>query len=254
MIGILLLLLMMGLVTEGWAQDSLGEKVDKFVEISGGYHGQRLSVYKNNFEWMEDVQGCDLKETLGDCIETKVNFGWRKGDLALILGIGCFGEVRTEWEWSTGGDGYAAFDSYFADLTLRRYLMGGEQKNLSQPKGILVYGEGGLGLYATRWRFEDENIIWTDGTDTFQNPKAESSDLGWHLGGGFECYFTPEFSIDLEALYRWIYLENAWRFPDSWSPDDVYYESGFLYFRSPDRGIELDLSGISATLGLVYHF
>jgi len=236
----------------GIAQEESG----KFVKLSRGYHSQALGSYKENMEWVKEMERgrdpqFDMEKVSSDSIETKVSVGYRRGNVALIADFGHFGEVRTNWRWGRGSTGWAGFDTYFASLTLRRYLF---PSVFDHPKGLALYGQGGGGIYIARWQWNDDNSPWyiTMGTGEPVRVgvlKAETGDLGWHLGGGIEWFFTPHFSLDIEGLYRWVYLENNWRYHAHMSPQDTYYGRGFLWFRSPDRELELDLSGLSASLG-----
>lgn len=290
---------------------SIGE--ERFVEVRIGQHTHTLTTYKERlyrglrfegYPWSErgehvigDNRIQEIGSTFTNSLETKVDFGYRNHNKAYILGIGRFGEVKTSWKWANGDEGYASFDTYFADFTMRHYL-GKSMK--SHPKGLKVYGEGGMGLYLSRWRFNDDNIAWigewrkvtVEGWKWnpqenkwewktweamrpvyFINPKLENSDLGWHAGCGFEYHFSKDFSINLGSLYRWIYIENGWRFPEDHDiyldPRDVVQDdivskedhSGmnrYVYFfdvsRRYDTGLELDLSGLSLTLGFNLRF
>lgn len=281
--------------------ESIGEG-NKFIEVKIGYHKQFLTTYEDrlnsglkNLSKEENLLGTgritERGNTPNDSIESLVNFGYQKGNKAYILGIGRFGETRTDWEWDDGHDGYCKFDTYFGDFTYRHYILGASNPH---PKGLVAYVGGGIGLYVSRWSFDDDRIGWVGEwnkvqvkykdekgqektteimmANTFKNPRIENSDIGWHLTSGFECHFNPDFSINIEGGYRWIYLENGWTFPSDWDielnprvvvQDDIvpevdkYYDHRYVYiFDTTDRdqGLELDLSGFSLNLGLNWHF
>jgi hypothetical protein len=234
--------------------------LDRFVEVKFGQHTHTLATYKDRLYDALEGRVAEIGDTFENVLETKINFGYRKGNQAYILGVGRFGEIRTIWEWPDGSSGSCSFDSYFGDFTYRHYF---GIRN-PHPKGLVAYGEGGVGLYLSRWRFNDDRVTWTvketEGAEeeSFRNPRLEGSDIGWHIGSGFTYYFSPDFSIDVEGLYRWIYIENGWVFPDDFS-QDVYRERRNVYLfqideNRRDNGLELDLSGLSLNLGFNMHF
>jgi hypothetical protein len=278
--------------------------VDKFIEAKFGQHSHALTLYKSrlhdalrNYQTehmiLTTVYNAPspqkirrIEDTSPHTFKAQLDFGYRKGRNCYILGIGRLGEIRTEWEWEDGERGYCVFDTYFADLTYRHYF----SRQKIPRRGLELYGEGGAGLYLTRWRFMDDSVRWVvewrrvsvriDDEEVEMmwpvfliNPRVENTDLGWHLGCGFTYHFSPGFSINIGGRYRWVWMDGGWTYPEHFDPkldpidvvqpdiipdEDRTYEHRYVFLfdvtRAHHRALELDLSGLSLNIGFNLQF
>ena len=85
-----------------------------------------------------------------------------------------------------------------------------------------LYAGGGVGVYITKYDYDQEKILFAVNDETQQ-------DFGVHLGGGFKIPLAPTASVDLQGRYVMLREKDSPLVPDKFNPDFWMAKAGIAF-------------------------